>query len=223
MEIGEIMVKEALRYIGIPKEKADEDILGKVKNAYAFLNTAVLSKAIYHCVPITKESEGILFEGTSLSIKSQNLKKLFENCDRVYLLAATLGQDLDRKLSITQKVDMLEALVLDACASVWVDRLCDDVEQKIITEIKENEFLTMRFSPGYGDVPLVCQPIILDVLNAHKRLGLTVTKTDMLVPTKSVTAFIGVSHQLEKREKSCGACNLVKSCIYKRRGEKCGL
>ena len=118
---------------------------------------------------------------------------------------------------------MLEAMILDSCASVLIDKVCDDAEQEIMQTLRENEYLTMRFSPGYGDVPLEISSEILDILSAQKRIGLTLTKTHMLLPTKSITALIGISNQKENRQKSCGHCNLVKTCYYRRRGERCGL
>ena len=118
---------------------------------------------------------------------------------------------------------MLDAVILDACASVLIDKVCDEAESGIIETLKENEFLTMRFSPGYGDVPLETSSDLIDILQATKRIGLSLTKSHMLVPTKSVTAIIGISSQKENRQKSCGACNLVKTCAYRKRGEQCGL
>ncbi len=50
-----------------------------------------------------------------------------------------------------------------------------------------------RFSPGYGDCPLSAQrSIVNSVLNATRLIGLTVTPTSLLIPTKSVTAVIGL-------------------------------
>lgn len=49
-----------------------------------------------------------------------------------------------------------------------------------------------RFSPGYGDCPLTAQRSIVDALNATRLIGLTVTPTSLLMPTKSVTAVIGL-------------------------------
>lgn len=49
----------------------------------------------------------------------------------------------------------------------------------------------MRYSPGYGDLPLTNQKIIFDILNLE-RLGLRITERFMLVPEKSVIAIAGV-------------------------------
>ena len=52
-----------------------------------------------------------------------------------------------------------------------------------------------------GDWDLGAQPLVLDLLQAPKRLGLTLTAGGMLVPEKSVTALVGIS---DRKEEACG-------------------
>ena len=81
-----------------------------------------------------------------------------------------------------------------------------------------------RFSPGYGDCPLSAQPSILAALNASRLLGLTATTTNLLMPTKSVTAFIGLFdgpvHDANTRP-TCNICRLRPSCAFRARGKTC--
>ena len=49
-----------------------------------------------------------------------------------------------------------------------------------------------RFSPGYGDFSIQYQKEILAVLEAGKSIGLSMTDGCMLIPTKSITAIIGI-------------------------------
>ena len=218
-----LMVQDAFRYMQMPKSEYDDELAEKIKSTYAALNQMNTSKYIYNHFSIHLDHETVLFDQTTLSITSTDLAKLLKDCDRCYILAATLGQGVDRQIGIKQKVDMLEALIWDSCASVWIDKICDDIEQQIIKEVENDEFLTMRFSPGYGDVSLEVQQQLIDVLSATKKIGISLTKTDMLIPTKSITAFIGISHQKQNRKKSCSNCNLTQTCLYRKRGDQCGL
>ena len=74
-----------------------------------------------------------------------------------------------------------------------LDTSCDLAE--------EGSYLTPPFSPGYGDWDLSVQGRVLDLLTAHKRIGLTLTAGGMLVPEKSVTAVVGLS---DREEDACG-------------------
>ena len=221
--ITQSMISDALRYIGLPLGKADDQMKEKVQKGFRNLQQIANPKVIYQRVSIIREDNQIMMQGTLCKIRSQDLMKLLQHSQECILMAATLGMEVDRQIANLQKLDMLDAVILDSCASVLIDKLCDDAEVEIMNALKENEYLTMRFSPGYGDVPLETSSEILDILSAQKRIGLTLTKTHMLLPTKSITALIGISNQKENRQKSCGHCNLVKTCMYRRRGERCGL
>ena len=88
---------------------------------------------------------------------------------------------------------MLDGVALDACASVRIDAYIDEfVRNEILPGLNENEKLTSRFSPGYGDLNMNVTEDIIAILNAAKRIGLSVTKSLMMTPIKSVTAIIGL-------------------------------
>ena len=117
---------------------------------------------------------------------------------------------------------MADAVVLDALASAAAESECDRLEAKAAETLGDGEFMTMRFSPGYGDVPLLLSEYILSSLNSGRKLGISLTKSSLLVPIKSITAVIGISDRKEKRGKSCDLCSAFESCIYRKRGEICG-
>ena len=224
--ITNAMLSDVLRYIGMPKDKVDEQIKQQVVETFNFLQGIVAPKFAYRKLTLSKGEllgEDVFFENTSLVVKSRDLKKLFEHCESCYILAATLGQAVDKQIHLKQKLDRLDAVVLDACSSVLIDKICYDIEVELMEELEEDTYLTMRFSPGYGDVPLDLSADILSLLDAPKRIGLTLTKSHMLLPSKSITAIIGISKKKENRQKSCRNCNLVKQCMYRKRGERCGL
>lgn len=234
------MINEALRYIGMPQRSGMPDqkrlleqnteteheravIIYKVEEGFKYLEQIATPRVIYQEIDVELEEDRVLLGGTSYSILSKDLTRLFARSNKVILMAATLGIAVDQNIHLKQKMDMLDAMILDACASVMIDKVCDEAEANIIENLKENEFLTMRFSPGYGDVPLETSSDIIDILQATKKIGLALTGSCMLVPSKSVTALIGISNQKENRQKSCGLCNLVKTCAYRKRGEQCGM
>lgn len=223
MIVSELMIQEALRYIQMPKAHLDDEMKSKISATYHKLDQISGIKTMYQCFAIESDLTNIIFKNTELQIKSEDLLRLFKNCNRCYIIAATLGHAVDQEITRMQKIDMLDAMVLDASASVLIETVCDELEQEIVKGLKSDEFLTMRFSPGYGDVPLTVQRSIVNLLELPKKMGMSLTKTDMLIPTKSITALIGISHQKEDRMKSCKTCNLAKVCLYRKRGDQCGL
>ena len=88
---------------------------------------------------------------------------------------------------------------------------------------KQGFFLTTRYSPGYGDLPIGIQRNFIRLLDTVRRIGLNVSDSGIMIPRKSVTAIIGISEAEKKQEKlGCKGCNLVKTCRFLRRGMTCG-
>jgi cobalamin-dependent methionine synthase I len=107
-------------------------------------------------------------------------------------MAVTLGNLVDAKIRYYEKFNLTKALILDACATVIIESACDEIQEEIKKEaLKTNKGITYRYSPGYGDFPIDIQKKILDILEAQKKIGLSVTEDSILIPRKSVTAVIG--------------------------------
>jgi cobalamin-dependent methionine synthase I len=68
----------------------------------------------------------------------------------------------------------------------------DRIGETLGGTLAADETLTPRFSPGYGDFPLSYQRVLIDLLDAPRVLGVSVTPSDLLVPVKSVTAVVGI-------------------------------
>ena len=81
-----------------------------------------------------------------------------------------------------------KALVCDAIGSALIESFCNKLNKLLITK-KE---AVSRFSPGYGDFDISYQNIILEHLDANKKVGITLTDSMMMIPSKSVTAIIGL-------------------------------
>lgn len=116
---------------------------------------------------------------------------------------------------------MTKALAMDAMASAAIEQICNRAEEQF-REQMPGIYFTWRYSPGYGDLPLELQPQILQLLDAQKRLGLTVTPEHILIPRKSVTALIGLSAQpLKKGTRGCATCRMRETCQFRKRGAHC--
>lgn len=106
------------------------------------------------------------------------------------MFGATLGTGIDRIIKANSATDIAMAMALQAAAASKIEEICDDLEQQIIT--KHGVTLRQRYSPGYFDLDISQQRDLFSLLELTKRIGLTLTDTCEMVPTKSVTAFIGI-------------------------------
>lgn len=146
-----------------------------------------------------------------------------DGCEKAILMCATLGAEIDKLIRISQISDMAKAVVLDSFASVAVEQVCNKVDE-IIAEKYDGYYMTFRFSPGYGDYPISLQQDFLRMLDAPRKIGLTTNDNYLLMPTKSVTAVLGLSkNPIERKKRGCAICNMRGKCRFRKNGEHCGL
>ena len=124
-------------------------------------------------------------------ITSKNLIANLGSCEKAAAFAVTLGSETDRLLIKLGKLMPSEQFVTDAIASALAETACDEAE-KLIFGGKGH---TPRFSPGYGDLPLELQKPLLSFLNAEKTVGITLSPSLLMTPTKSITAIAGIVNE----------------------------
>ena len=207
--------KEAIRYLGYKSSVIDEKTLIMIQESFQELEKISELKSIYRIFELTEQDDGLQIE--KLQIKSTSLQKNLKGCRHIILFGATMGLAVDRKLRIYELSNITKAVVMQACAAAMLEEYCDEMQDKIAQLLaEENLYLRPRFSPGYGDFSILHQREILDMLDAAKRIGLTMTDAYILAPTKSVTAVIGVSKTKEPcHQKGCEECTKA-DCLYRR-------
>ena len=220
-DLMKINKSEALRYMGYKKKEIDEETDKLLNESIKELHQIAELKYVYRIFKLIKENNNISFENL-INIESNDLENLFKHCDKTAVLAATIGFEAERRIKYYSMTNLTKAVVFDACAAAYIEYLCDIAEAEIKgIAVKEGCNISFRYSPGYGDVPISHQGEILSALNATKLIGLTALDSSILVPRKSVTAFIGFTKDTKDNEinkKSCLNCNLYGNCSFSKEG-----
>ncbi len=182
---------ETARYLGYGDKTPDPVITNMLKECEAPLLAAcrpAYSIGIFDC---TAASEGeIELSECAMKLTGRDIVMHLAGCEKVALVAATLGADVDSLIRRLQVTDMPKALLTDAMAGTVIEQILDDIQGELQENLPEYT-QTARFSPGYGDLPLALQSEFLAVTEAGKRIGLCVTQSGLLTPLKSVTAIVG--------------------------------
>ena len=137
------------------------------------------------------EDGAIASGGMRLEI-SGDLGRLMQGCRAAYLVCCTLGPRFDafmRRASVSSGAD---TLAVQAIGAALIEKLTDSAEDDIRKELFPGESLVKRYSPGYGDFPLAAQRTLLGLLDAPRTVGVSLTDTLLMAPSKSVSAVIGV-------------------------------
>ena len=222
METREYNIEEILRYLRVRGE-APEELRARVERAAAELSESMQPKYLYRAFPVERTEQGISLAGSGVTLPGALAAKMLAESDTALLLVCTLGMEFERRLRALEKRDMGEAVILDACGSTWVESGCDAAEREIAGRFP-GRFLTDRFSPGYGDLPLALQPAVLAALDAEKRLGVHIGESFLMTPSKSVTAVIGVADAPQPaRVRGCAYCARNQTCELRKGGTSCAV
>lgn len=215
-------VDEALRYLGAG-EGAPESLRRSVARTAERLSQAARPRWVYRAFALEKAEGRCFLPEAGLELPGETARVMLSECRGAVLLACTIGAAFEGLLRTEQARDMGRAVILDACGSALVEAGCDAAEREL-AGLFPGAYLTDRFSPGYGDLPLDCQPGLCAALDAERRIGLHVTASFLLNPSKSVTAVLGVADRPQMRRiRGCDFCAMNQACALRKKGTTCAL
>lgn len=174
------------------KDCKDETVLSKIREEEKRLKRVYSPKYVSSEFDISFEERGVHLLGTNVYLTGNSIKKHLKGCEKCVVFGATLSMGCEMELVRLTNTDISSAVIFDAVCSDMIEKVCDRCQD----EIKQNAAargleITDRFSPGYGDLPIELQGSLIFLINAQKLIGLTLTDTQMMIPTKSVTAIVG--------------------------------
>lgn len=183
--------KEILRYLNTRSTVTDERLFEIIDNCSARAYETVSPKTLRRIYECEVRKDGVSVGG--FFFKSERLAQNMNGCRRVVLFAATLGTQADRLLREAASQSAAETAVCQAVLAAMIEEVCDNLEAEIKSEYGFS--LRRRYSPGYFDLDISNQTKIFKLLDITKRIGVTLSDTMQMLPTKSVTAFIGIGEK----------------------------
>lgn len=197
--IMELRIKEAIRYLGYGKNEIDDRTMELIVESFLELEEVANKRVVYRIFETHIGNENEVSIG-KLKIQSKNLYQNLRGCKSAILFGTTLGAEVDRKIRQYEITDLPKAVVFGACAAAYLEEYCDAIQENIRLELGDKKQMRPRFSPGYGDFSMDYQEEILRMIDAQKKIGLTLTEAKMMIPTKSVSAVIGICDTKEKND-----------------------
>ena len=183
--------QEILRYAGWPGGQTEEAALPLEEILRAA--SAIRCRAVWRLYPVIRAEEDILIPGF-LRTDSRMLERFLRECDAAVLFALTAGVEMDRIIARESVHSPLRGLLAHAAGAERSETACDALMKSVLETMPGRE-AAGRFSPGYGDLPLAVQRDVFRALPAGKLLGMTLNDEDIMSPSKSVTAIIGLKNR----------------------------
>ena len=173
--------------------------------------------------PLEGGRPAVQLAGTSLQLIGESMEKHMAGAVAAAVMAVTAGMGVERELRRLSLTDPVEQVIFDAAGTTTGERAADACEASVVAWARERGlYANFRFSPGYGDMPLETQPVLLATVDAQRRLGIALSKSLLMTPTKSVTAIIGLFEEPQpSSHASCKDCLCSDFCRIRATGRPC--
>ena len=209
---------EVRRYMGFrgPVDTSPETD-AMIAKAIASLEKDCSPKYVSKAFPVTVE--GFTVKLDDITIESRALARNLAGCTECVLFAATAGPSCDMLVKRAAVTSSAYASCCQAAGAAAIEAYCDLINDKIKDEYEaKGLYVRPRFSPGYGDLALSHQKDWFRLLDITKITGIELTDSLLMVPTKSVTAIIGLSpNKLPCVRQGCEACTMSQTCAFSRK------
>ena len=192
--------KQIYAYLGFHHVQENAETDGAVSACLAELETLAHFRYVYQ-----------FFETPPAFLNKQPYLDYLRGSRGVNIYLMNVGGGLDRRIKDYGPTDGANSYVLDECASAYLEALSDEYEKGIAAD------LSYRFCPGYGGSDVSDLRYIFELLKPEK-IGLTLTDTNYMLPSKSMAGVIAVGGGAKK---SCKNCIIAEHCKYKEEGRTC--
>lgn len=206
---------EVLRYMRMGRVQPDAILEERLSSVEKEVLAAIRPAAYWQLVPV--EGACPSYRVGSLNLTSTRLWDTLAGCRHAFLFCATLGAGVDALLRKCGHRSAADLVMVQAVSTALIETFCDECQERMLQEPAVcGETLRMRFSPGYGDLPLEVQRPLLTALDSSRRAGITLTDSLLMIPSKSVSAIVGVGLSDGGAAKhDCRLCTKV-DCAFRR-------
>ena len=192
-ELGEIPFdeREILRYAMLPSFAPRPEEL-PLQECLEAARGAAQCRAVWCRFPVTRDGDAL--DLGFAKTNSRDLRQHLEGCGEILLFACTAGAEMDRRIARAKIGSPAKGLLMHAIGAQQVEGACDRLCRQL-AEMYPDRQMTDRFSPGYGDLPLEMQRDVMSALDCGRTVGIVLTDSLLMTPSKSVTAIIGVKEK----------------------------
>jgi len=179
-------------------------------------------RAIYREIQIKaiNDSAVTLADDTLLNV-GKRITTWWQGSTRLAIALCTIGDVVEEQVkTLSQKGEQLAALTLDACGSLALGSILDQVNRYTCERsTKEGIRAGPSLNPGYAEWPLTDQQLIFEIMPAHT-IGIHLNEQCMMIPKQSATTCtgLGVTQNFERFNR-CYHCGVPK-CPFRKLSNK---
>jgi hypothetical protein len=174
---------------------------------------------LYDLFPLREvQEQAVVLDGGAV-FHGRLLADRFGLAEQIALTLSTVGADLDRRVAAYRdRGDEVRAVLLDGIGTAAIGELAEKAHTLIEGVAVERGWkASAGFQPGQLDWPLQDHRIFFDLLPAAE-LGLELDSQHLMVPSKSVSAAIGLGREMLPlaMDRACKYCPIAEDCRFSR-------
>jgi len=176
------------------------------------------ASALYGIFPVEKISHERIALAGDLWLKGSLLTQHLGCAEQIALMICTLGPKLEDRISALMTDDPAYAFALDGFGSMAAEALGLAVCSELEADARDaGLFTSIPINPGMigwelGDG----QPQLFSALDAA-RIGVVLNESAQMIPHKSVSMILGISHFPFSAGRPCDFCSMSATCRYQNR------
>ena len=200
---------EVLRYAGVQGNPGSE-IIGLMEACIRESESIRTAHILY--IPVRAAQGTVEFMGHRYS--GNTLSRTLKDSRAALVFAATLGFDMDQLIRRYARTHVSRAHMFQALGAERIESFLDALCADQLPGLPENTFPGPRCSPGYGDLPLDMQRDLFDFLGCDRYLGLTLSPSLLITPSKTVTGLIALTDCPVAVTCTCAQC--AHPCAFRK-------
>lgn len=175
-----------------------------IKGAWVFKNDIQFSENRAH----------ITVDGLEFGVGKTVAKELRNSSGAVFFIC-TAGKGIShRSRELLKGDDPVLGYVFDLLGSMIVESATDELQEEIRqAALARGMAITNRYSPGYCKWSVADQHKLFSFF-PPECCGISLTKSALMHPIKSVSGIIGLGEQVAFRDYTCALCNQL-DCIHR--------
>ncbi len=207
---------EIHRALGYPREAAPAPAMAeRIARIVAEAVPCLQPRGGYTLYPISSRSAHPL-QLESVTITG-SIGEYLRDAERVAVFVATVGEEISLHAAAASKNgDAFAAWILDAVGSWAAEAAAEALMLRLKPHLREQQALTLRYSPGYCGMEMTQQRKLFQLLQADA-VGVTLLPSLLMHPLKSISGLVGLAPEsaIQQYRSPCEICPRT-SCHMRR-------
>jgi hypothetical protein len=151
-------------------------------------------------------------------LKSGLIAEQLSQARQVVLIVCTLGDGLEKRISLLMQSDSLLGFALDGFGTIAMEVLGAAICAKLEVEARDRgEYTSIPLSPGAIEWPVdVGQTQIFSILDTRS-INVVLNEGFQMIPRKSTSMILGIGSIPFSAGRPCDFCGLRETCHYQNR------